>query len=145
MQDCWRRIGCAELFIATMNPAPLHLIILLNYYQSSPTVTFIWSCFHLPQKTFVDIILILVCVTTCLSQLGYFSLYNFCFPLLYRSILPDVLFHTQNQLFRKEKKTHLPVFHISRWRNYFKVFSKVQTKAIDLSELYIRLDLIKRA
>lgn len=109
MQDSWRRIGCAELFIATMNPASLHLIILLNYYQSSPTVTCIWSCFHLPQKTFVDIILILiVCHNMPISI--FFSLYNFCFPLLYRSILPDVLFHTQNQLFRKEKKNTFQYF-----------------------------------
>lgn len=144
MQDSWRRIGCAELFIATMNPASLHLIILLNYYQSSPTVTFIWSCFHLPQKTFVDIILILiVCHNMPISI--FFSLYNFCFPLLYRNILPDVLFPHSKPAVQKRKEKHLPVFHISRWRNYFKVFSKVQTKAIDLSELYIRLDLIKRA
>lgn len=108
MQDSWRRIGCAELFIATMNPASLHLIILLNYYQSSPTVTFIWSCFHLPQKTFVDILIFSVCHNMPISI--FFSLYNFCFPLLYRSILPDVLFHTQNQLFRKEKKTTYQYF-----------------------------------
>lgn len=55
MQDYWRRTGCAEWIIATVIPASLHLIILLNYYQLGPTVTFIWSCFHLPKNTFVDI------------------------------------------------------------------------------------------
>lgn len=143
MQDSWRRIGCAELFIATMNPASLHLIILLNYYQSSPTVTFIWSCFHLPQKTFVDIILILVCVTTCLSQ--FFFLYITFVFLFNIEIYCRRTFSHSKPAVQKRKKKLLPVFHISRWRNYFKVFFKVQTKAIDLSELYIRLDLIKRA
>lgn len=136
MQDCWRRIGCAELFIATMNPASLHLIILLNYYQSSPTVTFIWSCFHLPQKTFVDIILIFsVCHNMPISI--FFSLYNFCFPLQYRNILQTYFFTLKTSCSEK-KKNHLPVFHISRWRNYFKVFFKVQTKAIDLlNSIYV--------
>lgn len=143
MQDSWRRIGCAELFIATMNPASLHLIILLNYYQSSPTVTFIWSCFHLPQKTFVDIILILVCVTTCLSQ--FFFLYIIFVFLFYIEVYYWHTFSHSKPAVQKRKEKHLAVFYISRWRNYFKVFSKVQTKAIDLSELYIRLDLIKRA
>lgn len=80
MQDSWRRIGCAELFIATMNPASLHLIILLNYYQSSPTVTFIWSCFHLPQKTFVDIILILsMCHNMPISIFFLYIIFVFLF------------------------------------------------------------------
>lgn len=80
MQDSWRRIGCAELFIATMNPASLHLIILLNYYQLSPTVTFIWSCFHLPQKTFVDIILIFsVCHNMPISIFFLYIIFVFLF------------------------------------------------------------------
>lgn len=135
MQDSWRRIGCAELFIATMNPASLHLIILLNYYQLSPTVTFIWSCFHLPQKTFVDIILILrVCHNMPISIL--FSLYNFCFPLLYRSILPDVLFHTQNQLFRKEKKTTYQYFTSADEGIISKYFLKSRQKRLIYWTLY---------
>lgn len=143
MQDSWRRIGCAELFIATMNPASLHLIILLNYYQSSPTVTFIWSCFHLPQKTFVDIILILsMCHNMPISIFFLYIIFVFLFNI---EIYCRRTFSHSKPAVQKRKKNHLPVFHISRWRNYFKVFFKVQTKAIDLSELYIRLDLIKRA
>lgn len=130
MQDCWRRIGCAELFIATMNPASLHLIILLNYYQSSPTVTFIWSCFHLPQKTFVDIILILSVSHN--MPISIFFLYIIFVFLFYKEVYYWRTFSHSKPAVQKRKKNHLPVFHISRWRNYFKVFFKVQTKAIDL-------------
>lgn len=130
MQDCWRRIGCAELFIATMNPASLHLIILLNYYQSSPTVTFIWSCFHLPQKTFVDIILIL---SACHNMpISIFFLYIIFVFLFYIEVYYWHTFSHSKPAVQKRKEKHLAVFHISIWRNYFKVFSKVQTKAIDL-------------
>lgn len=143
MQDSWRRIGCAELFIATMNPASLHLIILLNYYQSSPTVTFIWSCFHLPQKTFVDIILILrVCHNMPISIFFLYIIFVFLF---YKEVYYWRTFSHSKPAVQKRKKPLLPVFHISRWRNYFKVFFKVSPDKSDwFTELYMRLDLIKR-
>lgn len=137
MQDCWRRIGCAELFIATMNPASLHLIILLNYYQSSPTVTFIWSCFHLPQKTFVDIILIFsVCHNMPISI--FFSLYNFCFPLQYRNILQTYFFTLKTSCSEKKKKTTYQYFTSADEGIISKYFLKSrQKRLIYLNSIYV--------
>lgn len=135
MQDCWRRIGCAELFIATMNPASLHLIILLNYYQSSPTVTFIWSCFHLPQKTFVDIILIFsVCHNMPISI--FFSLYNFCFPLQYRNILQTYFFTLKTSCSEKKKKTTYQYFTSADEGIISKYFLKSRQKRLIYWTLY---------
>lgn len=137
MQDSWRRIGCAELFIATMNPASLHLIILLNYYQSSPTVTFIWSCFHLPQKTFVDIILIFsVCHNMPISI--FFSLYNFCFPLQYRNILQTYFFTLKTSCSEKKKKTTYQYFTSADEGIISKYFLKSrQKRLIYLNSIYV--------
>lgn len=135
MQDCWRRIGCAELFIATMNPASLHLIILLNYYQLSPTVTFIWSCFHLPQKTFVDIILILsMCHNMPISI--FFSLYNFCFPLLYRSILLAYFFTLKTSCSEKKKNPTYQYFTSADEGIISKYFLKSRQKRLIYWTLY---------
>lgn len=135
MQDSWRRIGCAELFIATMNPASLHLIILLNYYQSSPTVTFIWSCFHLPQKTFVDIILILsMCHNMPISI--FFSLYNFCFPLQYRNILQTYFFTLKTSCSEKKKKTTYQYFTSADEGIISKYFLKSRQKRLIYWTLY---------
>lgn len=134
MQDSWRRIGCAELFIATMNPASLHLIILLNYYQSSPTVTFIWSCFHLPQKTFVDIILIL---SMCHNMpISIFFLYIIFVFLFYIEVYYLTYFFTLKTSCSEKKKNPLTSISHQQMKELFQSILKSRKK-IYLSELYI--------
>lgn len=137
MQDCWRRIGCAELFIATMNPASLHLIILLNYYQSSPTVTFIWSCFHLPQKTFVDIILILsVCHNMPISFFFLYIIFVFLFNIEIHCILQTYFFTLKTSCSEKKKKTTYQYFTSADEGIISKYFLKSRQKRLIYWTLY---------
>lgn len=104
MQDYWRRTGCAEWIIATVIPSSLHLIILLYYYQLGPTVTFIWSCFHLPKNTFVDICWYHIDIKH-VSQHAYRN--KFCFSLRSGSILyVYILFQIKLQTSDLDKKTY---------------------------------------
>lgn len=135
MQDSWRRIGCAELFIATMNPASLHLIILLNYYQSSPTVTFIWSCFHLPQKTFVDIILIL---SMCHNMpISIFFLYIIFVFLFYIEVYYLTYFFTlKTSCSEKKKKPFTSISHQQMKELFQSIFLKSRQKRLIYWNLY---------